>query len=101
MYRARLASFTLAAGLLALTGCNSCSPGLNLFHRSRPTSDCCCSQGGAVGAVSGFEGPALIPSDPAAMPSSTNPPPRIVPVPQANPVPYQATGLRRLFDRQP
>jgi hypothetical protein len=102
MYRARLAPFTLAAGLLALTGCNSCGPGLNLFHRQHPTTDCTCSHGAVAGAVSGFEGPALVPGE-TVMPSpSTSPPPRIVP--QANPVPYapaQATGLRKLFDRQP
>ena len=101
MFRARLASLTLAAGLLALTGCNSCGPGLNLFHRQHPTTDCSCAHATVVGAVSGFEGPQLVPSD-ITMPSpSTTPPPRIVPVPQAPPVPYQPTGLRRLFDRQP
>jgi len=105
MFRARLASFTLAAGLLALAGCNCCGPGLNLFQR-QPTADCCCGQTAMTGAVTGFEGPALVPSDitmpaPPPPPGSTTPPPRIVPVPQANPVPYQPTGLRKLFSNLP
>jgi hypothetical protein len=53
-----------------------------------------------VGAVSGFEGPALLPGETVTpLPSSTTPPPRIVP--QATPVPYTPTGLRKFFDRQP
>jgi hypothetical protein len=103
MFRARLASCTLAAGLLALTGCNSCGPGLNLFHRQHPTTDCACSHGTVVGAVSGFEGPALVPGE-TMTPGSTIPPPRIDPIPQAPPVPYVPTrpvGLRRLFSQEP
>jgi hypothetical protein len=105
MYPARLASLTLAAGLSVLSGCNSCGPGLNLFHR-RPTTDCCCSQTATVGAVSGFDGPALVPSDATIQPppGSATQPPRIVPVPQADPVPYapyQKTGLRKLFPNLP
>jgi hypothetical protein len=104
MFRARLASCTLAAGLLILTGCNTCGPSLRPFHRPQH-SDCECSQG-VVGAVSGFEGPALLPSDATIMPppGSTSPPPRIEPVPQAPPVPYapaRPVGLRRLFGQQP
>jgi hypothetical protein len=103
MFRARLASLTLAAGLLALSGCNTCGPGFHLFNRQQHT-DCGCSQPCGqpvvVGSAPSFEGPTLVPQDTGAPMPATSPPPRIVPVP-ANPVPYTPTGLRRLFDRTP
>jgi len=52
--------------------------------------------------MTGMEGPILMQPDGGfAPPTPTGPPPRIVPVPQANPVPYTPTGLRRLFSRDP
>ncbi len=98
MFRARLASLVLAAGFLTLSGCTSSGSGFRPFHRQN--SDCgCCGQTDVVGAVSGFDGPALVPTDvgtPQAVPM-TAPPPRIDPIPQAAPVPYRPTGLRKLF----
>jgi hypothetical protein len=108
MLRARLASLALASSLCLVCGCFSLPN--NCFSRRQATCPECdtCA---ATGVVSGFEGPVLVPQDnfmpdmivpPPPLPGSpTSPPPRIVPVPQANPSPYTPTGLRRFFSREP
>jgi hypothetical protein len=106
----------LAIGLAGASGC--------AYHKGVQLSgqhdECACNDGaygaggayggeGAYGAaigdgMSGFEGPILMQPDGGympPMPTPTGPPPRIVPVPQANPVPYSPTGLRKLFSREP
>ena len=110
MSSARLAFFTLAGGLLAITGCasvhdNEChtSGWFNRFHlTSRTTGAPCDCEGGmpmtssdgtmvmppnAVIPPGAFAAPPTIMTNPPMAPG--NQPPRIVPIPQqANPVPY-------------
>jgi len=104
MVRTRLALLALAISLAASSGCafpRSCYP------RCGQSDECCaCNQGayGAIGEnIAGVDGPVLMQPDGGLppLPTPTGPPPRIVPVPQANPVPYTPTGLRRLFSREP
>jgi hypothetical protein len=103
MDRTRLAVLALALGLAGASGC-----AYPLSSRlCSPCNECACNQAGAYGAIgegmSGIDGPILMQPDGglAPLPTPTGPPPRIVPVPQANPVPYTPTGLRRLFGREP
>jgi hypothetical protein len=105
MFRARLASITLAAGLGLASGCCSLSDH-SLFsrfgHRSRPApetvvgADVCT---GTEGPLMQDYGPYPVPAAPAPAPvpyPGTGPqplavPPRLEPQPQAPVVPYQPT----------
>ena len=102
MFRLRLATLTVAAGLGLVCGCMSLSqfPLLERL-RGRHASDCCDggvlpeSQGSVMdgpvinGTVSG--GPGIVPG-PSVAPQNAfptlAPPPRIAPQPQAQPGPY-------------
>jgi hypothetical protein len=103
MDRTRLAMLALAIGLAGASGC-TCPLSSRL---SAPCNECACNEGGAYGAIgdgiSAGDGPILMQPDGGLppLPTPTGPPPRIVPVPQANPVPYSPTGLRKLFSREP
>jgi hypothetical protein len=92
--RARLATLVLSAGLVLVAGCQS-GPIFPWLSRS----SCCCECNTCESGVSGLEGPVLAPTDG----SFTTPPPPIGPqpriIPQANPTPYQPTGLRRFFQQ--
>ncbi len=99
MVRTRLAMLALAIGLAGASGC-ACPW---RYHLSGRHDECVCNEGAQTAfgdGMSGFEGPILMQPDGGTMPP-TGPPPRIVPVPQANPVPYSPAGLRKLFSREP
>lgn len=97
--RAVLASFTLAGTLFVAAGCHHhdlCDGhGGGWFSRFRTASrvhDCDCVQ---TPVVTSTPGPVLVQPDPVVQPGpiftpgAPQPvPPRIVPVPQANPMPY-------------
>ena len=113
MVRARLASLALAGSLLFVAGCemcqrDPCDTGGGCFAShggwfskfrlaSRNNAPECCGEGAVIsggtvhhGMIQG-EGPALISPDafitnPSSVPNGK--PPRIVPIPQANPMPY-------------
>ena len=107
MVRARLALLALGGSLLLTSGCSlfdnnrECSTGTgSWFSRFRlasrnghGTSVPCECEGGAL--VSHGEGPVVVPPNTfvAPVPGLVTPPanqqpPRIIPVPQANPMPY-------------
>ena len=106
MVRAHLAMLALAIGLVGASGC-ACplSARLGVQH-----DECACNEN-AAGAfeegMTGFEGPVLMQPEGGYIPpppTPTGPPPRIEPIPQANPYPYTPnipTGLRKLFGREP
>lgn len=106
MNRKRLAMLALAGSILAGFGCASMSdtPLLSRFRPCSNVKECDACQQGAM--ISNFEGPTL-PTDgvpPLATTPLPNtaypqasvpmaPPPRIVPIPQANPMPYTPQSL--------
>lgn len=98
MFGTSLKALVLAASIFSLTGCYYWNGHHPFARNCRPCPPCdpCC----ATAALSpGFDGPALVPSDglftqpPPPIPIQPQPPfkgqpPRVVPVPQANPMPY-------------
>jgi hypothetical protein len=94
MFRTRLASVALAAGLGLVSGCASDFSLRNIFHRGNGT--CCTSEGTCCGDM---EGPMLpAPDSQVIVPGPTMPPvagtPRLTPAP-ATPYPYTPSGLIR------
>jgi hypothetical protein len=102
MFRARLASLALLAGLGLVSGCSGDFSLHNLFHRG--ACDTCCPPdcptcyGG--GGLEGLEGPVLPPQNGTVIvPGPTTVPPvagtpRLSPAP-ATPYPYTPSGLIR------
>jgi hypothetical protein len=91
MVRSRWAALALATCTLFISGCGNWFEG-GWFSRFRTTSmnrDCDCCESLAAPTV---DGPSLTPPDAFIAPPPTSfptaPPPRIVPIPHAAPIPY-------------
>lgn len=100
MVRSRWAALALACCTLFVSGCGNWSEGgwFGRFRNTSRTMDCDCSETSLASPLdSGFEGgPLLTPPDSATLihpttPILTAPPPRIVPIPHAAPMPYSPT----------
>jgi hypothetical protein len=120
MTRVRLASLLVAAGLVFSSGC--CFPsfcGFRHRHNGDGCGECACGGGDiATHGLAGLDGPIVgtpdglnavplmpPPGDISTQQPPIGPPPRVVPIPQANPIPYTpgrtTQWLRRPIETRP
>jgi hypothetical protein len=118
MTRVRLASLLVAAGLVFSSGC--CFPslcGVRQRHNGNGCCECACGDMSTQG-IAGLDGPIVgtpdalgavplmpPPGDISTQQPPIGPSPRVVPIPQANPIPYTpgrtTQWLRRPVDMRP
>src|SRR5262245_18302926 len=101
MARTRIASVALAAELMFSSDCCSSLRDWFCHDRCHRGCECDCMSMGSV--AQSFDGPVVAPPGGYPMPTfppATGPAPRVVPIPQANPIPATPTRLFRQLDVQ-